>query len=103
MRRRQSDGQQAGQNHQKRKQHFGNRGDEWNPPRRVHVFGRHGGLDDEEVGAPVAGAQHESKAHADADDLDAHGIGVGVQHPFPLVHVGDRAATPSGRPIRRCS
>ena len=88
VRRGQADGQNAGQDHQKRKEHLGHGGDQRHAARRLHVLRCHGRLDDEEVGAPVAGAKHEAQPHAEADDLDAHGVGRGVGHALPLVHVG---------------
>ncbi len=88
-----ADGDQAGQDDQEGEEHLGDGGDQRDAAGRVFGVGRHGALDDEEVGAPVAEGEDEAEAHDQADPLDAQGVGAGVRHAAPGVgHGGGQRA-----------
>ena len=86
-----ADGDQAGQDDQEREEHLRDGGDQRDAAGGDLGVGRHGALDDEEVGAPVAEGEHEAEAHGEAEPLDAERVGGGVGHAAPGVGHGRRA------------
>ena len=71
---RQSERDDPREDHEERKRHLRQRGNQRRSPRGVHRVGRHRALDDEEVGAPVPEREHETEAHQRAEPLDAHRV-----------------------------
>ena len=61
--------EQAGQDDQEREKHLGDRGDEGDTAGILLRVSGHGGLDDEEVGAPIAEGEYEAEAHREAEDI----------------------------------
>ena len=96
----QGNGDHAGQNHQERKQHFRNGGDERRAARRGHGFRRHGPLHHEEIGAPITERKHETETHEHAEPFDAHRIVRGAAHEFPGIGKGAGRVTLRGRDTR---
>ena len=71
----QRNGDHAGNDNQEGEKHFRDRSDEGRIAGGGHVLGCHRALDDEEIGTPVAEAQHETEAKNHGKKIHAHGIG----------------------------
>ena len=85
----QGNGDHAGQNHQKREQHFRHGRDQRRAPRRRHRFRRHRALNHQEISAPIAKRKHESQPHEHGKPFHSHRVIGGVTHEPP--GVGKRA------------
>src|SRR6185437_367082 len=67
-------GEQAGQDDDKRDQHLEAGADDGRELGRAQVAGGEQALDDQEVGGPVTERNHEAEAEDDAGPVDAHGV-----------------------------
>ena len=80
-------GDESRQNDQERKEHFGDGGDEGDAASGFLRVGGHGGLDDEEVGTPVAEGKDEAEAGGEAEPVDAQGVSMRAGHAVPGVEI----------------
>src|ERR1700735_2825383 len=84
-----ADGDEAGQDDQEGEEHLGDGGDLGDAAGGDLGVGRHGALDDEEVGAPVAEGENEAEAHGEPYPFDTECVCRCVAHALPGVgHVG---------------
>ena len=85
----------ARQDDDERHHHLGDRREDRRSLRRVHRSRRHGSLDDQEIGAPVAERHHEPEAHHHAEPLDAHRVGRRRAHVPPRLRPRARRQKPA--------